>query len=130
MTLNYLRFVVAVAIVVGSSTLAAAELEAVDWRSGIFGGSDVTFSFRVKGKPAGHDVKWSYLANGRTIRRGEVPIKGGVASIELKVPPATDGVIVKTELNVQLVKRGAKDPVDEVSKPISPRSPTAHRASS
>ncbi len=101
----------------------AAELLAADnvsvgprekWSS-VFGGTDVKYTYVVTGDRAvAGNLSWSFSINRRTISRGEMPLQAdggsGQATIELRVPPVKDGVVIAAQLVVAVNVKGAKTP--------------------
>ncbi len=94
---------VRVLLIVFVASLGAEAFEIVPaekW-SGVFGESKVTFSFRVEAVELFNGTaNWSYSANRRTLRSGETKVEGGMLTIALTTPRATDGVVMETTLAV------------------------------
>lgn len=99
----------------GCVVASAAELDGVitpveKW-SCLFGGQEVTLSFRVSSQKDGSAVeagrlRWRYAADQRTLARGETewdPEDQGVAALTLSVPAVRAGLVFPTELSVSCV---------------------------
>jgi hypothetical protein len=79
--------------------------------SNLFAGKEAVFHARLDGETFDGRLMWQFLADGRTIARGERPVKlapGGRETVEIRlaVPDMNPGVCVRAQLSVSAVPAG------------------------
>jgi len=117
---------------------ARVAVEACETWSGIFGGSEVSFTYRVASDaPIAGAFAWVLTVNRRTIARGESPLavardRPARATVRLAIPPVKEGVVLAGELTVSVYaeRKAARAPVavDRRTVSIWSRDPWAHRS--
>lgn len=107
----------------GLTTLAeeSVRIEPRENWSALFGKTEQKLTFEVTSDESLNGrMTWTHSAGQRTISRGEVPVRGksDALSIKIRIPPVKAGVVLDTQLTLEVTQAGDREPVASLTKPL------------
>lgn len=126
------RLLLAVFLLAVAATCDATAADIIGpFRSTVFAGQETRGQFRIgDDSRATGSLEWSHSAEQRTLTRGRVAVRNGVAEIVLNPPELRDGVVMRTMLSAEFILAGDTSPAASLNQPVwlFPLNPLAGQA--